>query len=66
MTDFVIRFNEYFPFLTHTCPGSPCLFYKDLSDKERLELGEVGLECCGFAQNTVDWAIEQQQHDWYD
>lgn len=66
MTDFFLRFNEYFPFLTDTCPGSPRLFYKGLSGKECLELGEIGLECCDFAQDTVDWAMEQQQHDWYD
>ncbi|KAF9460769.1 hypothetical protein BDZ94DRAFT_886431 [Collybia nuda] len=61
ITDFFVRFNEYFPFLTSSRSGSPRLFYKGLSYEERLELGETATECCNFAQNTVQWALDQQR-----
>jgi hypothetical protein len=65
MTDYFVRFNEYFPFLTATRAESPRLFYKNFSEEEHLYLSEIGLSCCDFAQDTVEWALDWQ-HDRYD
>ncbi|KAF8070433.1 hypothetical protein FPV67DRAFT_1019856 [Lyophyllum atratum] len=59
MTDFLIRFNEYFPSLNGRCDrDSPRLFYADLSDNETAQIKEVGLEYCGFTQQTIEWATK--------
>lgn len=61
MTDFLIRFNEYFPSLNEHCDNkSPRLFHADLSPDEMEQLEDIGITCCEFVQETVDWAIEYQ------
>ncbi|KAF5386846.1 hypothetical protein D9615_001988 [Tricholomella constricta] len=63
MTDFLIRFNEYFPFLNDHCERvSPRLFHSDLSTTEIAQLEDVGLKCCDTAQGTVAWAMDQTIH----
>lgn len=61
MTDFLIRFNEYFPFLNRSYDNaSPRLFHFNLTDEEIAQLIDVGLTCCDFTEETVEWAIESQ------
>ncbi|KAG5645435.1 hypothetical protein DXG03_006259 [Asterophora parasitica] len=57
MSDFMIRFNEYFPSINPYCHKSRRLFHSDLSEEETAKLKAVGLECCHRAQATVEWAM---------
>jgi hypothetical protein len=57
MTDFLIRFNEYFPFLNRSYDNhSPRLFHFNLTNHEIAQLVDTGLKCCDFAKETVAWA----------
>lgn len=59
MTDFLIRFNEYFPHLNKLYGRkSPRLFWSDISSKEIVELSKLGVDCCRRVQETVNWATE--------
>ncbi|KAG6872947.1 hypothetical protein C0995_004831 [Termitomyces sp. Mi166 len=57
MTDFLIRFNEYFPHLNKRYDKrSPRLFWSDLSSEEVVQLSKLGAECCSRVQEIVKWA----------
>lgn len=59
MTDFLVRFNEYFPHLNKHCDRkSPRLFWSDLSSEEIVQLSKLGVDCCSHVQEVVHWATE--------
>lgn len=59
ITDFLIRFNEYFPFLNKSYDNhSPRLFHFNLTDEETAQLFDTGIKCCDF----VDEEMEAQAH----
>ncbi|KAG6831757.1 hypothetical protein H0H92_007909 [Tricholoma furcatifolium] len=65
VTNFLIRFNEYFPILNDDSDReSPRLFWSDLSSEESTQLAGLGLDSCVLVQNSVKWATEyaEQNH----
>ncbi|KAG5335752.1 hypothetical protein C0989_000464 [Termitomyces sp. Mn162] len=59
MTDFLIRFNEYFPRLNKQHQSkSPRLFWSDLSSQEIVQLSNLGADCCSQVQEIVSWATD--------
>ncbi|KAM6501990.1 hypothetical protein JOM56_001967 [Amanita muscaria] len=60
MGTFMIRFNEYFPFLNKYCTHpSPRLFHQTLSKDEQETLGKKGLAVCDFCSNSESWIAER-------
>ncbi|RDB25314.1 hypothetical protein Hypma_007937 [Hypsizygus marmoreus] len=69
ITDFLVRFNEYFPSLNEyrNIESNP-IFRYGLSEEESAKLQDIGLTCCEFVQDSVEWAMEnkgdgQRLHD---
>ncbi|KAG6899425.1 hypothetical protein C0993_010392 [Termitomyces sp. T159_Od127] len=59
LTDFLVRFNEYFPHLNkHYDRKSPRLFWSDLSSEEVVQLSKLGVDCCSRVQEIVNWATD--------
>ena len=60
MTDVLIRFNEYFPFLNQSYDNhSPRLFHYNLTNSELAHLLFTGLKCCDLARETIMWGKYQ-------
>jgi hypothetical protein len=59
MTDFLIRFNEYFPFLNRSYDNnSPRLFHFNLTDEEIAHLIDAGEQCCDLVRKSVERAMK--------
>ncbi|KAF8348366.1 hypothetical protein F5887DRAFT_644155 [Amanita rubescens] len=64
VADFMIRFNEYFPFLNNYCTHeSPRLLHQKLSTDEQSTFGEIGLAICGFGYTSAQWITDNAQED---
>ncbi|KAF8629397.1 hypothetical protein AX15_003452 [Amanita polypyramis BW_CC] len=64
MADFMIRFNEYFPFLNKYCTHpSPRLLHQTLSTDEQNQLGQTGLAICDLGYNSAQWVTENIRED---
>lgn len=63
MTNFLIRFNQYFPSINRSYHNSsPRLFHFNLTDQEMTQLINTAAECCKFTELTLQTAIECQAH----
>ena len=64
VTNFLIRFNEYFPFLNQSYDNhSPRLFHYNLTNNELAHLADTGLKCCDFAIESAR-REKCQAHEW--
>jgi hypothetical protein len=55
MTDFLIRFNEYFPFFNKSYSNdSPRLFHFNLNDEEIARLTDTGVKCCDLVEESFE------------
>ncbi|KAF8639520.1 hypothetical protein AX17_001425 [Amanita inopinata Kibby_2008] len=62
MSNFMIHFNEYFPFLNKYCTQpSPRLLHHTLSQDEQRKLGQTGLSICAFGHESAQWVTERAQ-----
>ncbi|KAJ6593089.1 hypothetical protein B0H19DRAFT_1089069 [Mycena capillaripes] len=60
-TDVTLRLSEYFPDLNPYYEGpSPRLFHNGLSDTEREDLRERGIDSCKFVSDSCAWACEHK------
>lgn len=64
MANFMIRFNEYFPFLNKHCTHeSPRLLHQTLSPDERGKLSQTGLTICAFCSDLAQWVTDNTRDD---
>ncbi|TFK75465.1 hypothetical protein BDN72DRAFT_832343 [Pluteus cervinus] len=61
ITEFMIRFNEYFPSLNDPTAQSPRLFHSSLSEEEKVLVEQAGRECCQRIQDSCQWAVRHRE-----